>query len=67
MPLPQPWKPFLLTTGAGLGHLAGHHAEKDLQESQRGSGQDAPAFRCVLEQQLGRLGVGRLRPKWNNS
>ncbi len=25
------------------------HAEKDLEESQRGSGQDAPACRCPLE------------------
>ena len=37
------------------GHLAGRqddHAEKDLEESQRGSGQDAPACRCPLEQEL---------------
>jgi hypothetical protein len=28
------------------------HAEKDLEESPRGSGQDAPASRCPLEQDL---------------
>ena len=28
------------------------HAEKDLKENQRGSGQDSPATRCPLEQEL---------------
>ena len=43
--------------GAGLGYhdLGGwldNHAEKDLAESQKGTGQVAPASRCPLEQEL---------------
>ena len=36
------------------------HAEKDLKENQRGSGQDSPATRCPLEQEL----LGR-HPQWH--
>jgi hypothetical protein len=32
--------------------LAAQHAEKDVEENQRGSGQDAPASRCPLELEL---------------
>ncbi len=39
-----------------LGGWQDDHAEKDFEESQRVSGQDAPAFRCPLEQEL----LGRL-------
>jgi hypothetical protein len=35
-----------------LGGWQDDHDEKDVEESQRGSGQDAPASRCPLEQQL---------------
>ena len=43
-----------------LGGLQDDHAEKDVEESQRGSGQDVPSFRCPLEQEpLGR------RPQWH--
>jgi hypothetical protein len=35
-----------------LGDWKDDHVEKDLEESQRGSGQDAPACRCPLEQEL---------------
>jgi hypothetical protein len=39
-----------------LGGWQDDHAEKDLEESQRGSGQDDPACRCPLEREglLGR-------------
>ena len=43
-----------------LGGWQDDHAEKDVEESQRGSGQDAPACRCPLEQEL----LGR-RPQWH--
>ena len=39
------------------------HAEKDLEESQRGSGQDATVCRCPLEQEL----LGRLPQGHNHS
>ena len=35
-----------------LGGWQDDHAEKDVEESQRGSGQDAPARRCPLEKEL---------------
>jgi hypothetical protein len=35
-----------------LGGWQDEHAEKDLEEIQRGSGQVAPAYRCPLEQEL---------------
>ncbi len=35
-----------------MGGWQDDHAEKDLEVSQRGSGQDAPACRCPLEQEL---------------
>jgi hypothetical protein len=38
----QLWEPFLAEDGAGLG-LQDDHTENDLEESQRGSGQDEPA------------------------
>jgi hypothetical protein len=66
-------EPALLAVGfaAALGALAlddlqdlggwqDDHAEKDVEESQRGSGQDAPACRCPLEQEL----LGR-HPQWH--
>ena len=34
------------------GLVQDEHAEKDLEETQRGSGQDVPACRCPLEQEL---------------
>jgi hypothetical protein len=37
------------------------HSEKDVEESQRDSGQDAPASRYSLEQEL----LGR-RPQWHS-
>ncbi len=43
-----------------LGGWQDDHAEKDVEESQRGSGQDALACRCPLEQAL----LGR-RPQWH--
>jgi hypothetical protein len=43
-----------------LGGLQDEHAEKHLEESQRGSGQDAPASRCPLEQEL-----PERRPQWH--
>ena len=43
-----------------VGSWQDDHAEKDLEEIQRGSGQDAPACRCPLEQEL----LGR-RPQWH--
>ncbi len=43
-----------------LGGWQDDHAEEDLEESQRGSGQDALACRCALEQEV----VGR-RPEWH--
>jgi hypothetical protein len=54
-----------------LGSWQDYHAEKDLEESQRGSGQDAPASRCPLEQELLEQEVleqellGR-RPQWHS-
>ncbi len=42
-----------------LGGWLDDHAEKDLEESQRGSRQDAPTCRCPLEQEV----LGR-RPQW---
>jgi len=44
-----------------LGGWQDDHAEKDVKESQRGSGQDAPASRYSLEQKL----LGR-RPQWHS-
>jgi len=35
-----------------LGGWQDDHAEKDIEDSQRGSGQDAPACRCPLEHEL---------------
>jgi hypothetical protein len=43
-----------------LGGWQDDRAEKDLEESQRGSGQDVPACRCPLEQEL----LVR-RPQWH--
>ncbi len=43
-----------------LGGWQDEHAEKDFEESQGGSGQDAPACRCPLEQEL----LER-RPQWH--
>jgi len=45
-----------------LGGWQDDHAEKDVEESQRGSGQDAPASRCPLQQEL----LGR-RPQWHGN
>jgi hypothetical protein len=45
-----------------LGGWQDDHAETDLEESQRGSGQDAPACRCPLEHGL----LGR-RPQWHGT
>ena len=47
-------EPFLLMTVQDLGGLQDHHAEKDVQESQRANGQDASASHCPLasEQEL---------------
>ena len=44
-----------------LGNWQDDHDEKDVEESQRGSGQDASACRCPLEQEL----LGR-HPPWHN-
>ena len=43
-----------------MGGWQDEYAEKDLEESQRGSGQDAPTSRCPLEQEL----LGR-HPQWH--
>ncbi len=43
-----------------MGGRQDDHAEKDLEESPRGSGQDAPACRCPLEEEL----LGR-RLQWH--
>jgi hypothetical protein len=45
-----------------LGGWPDDHAKKDLEDSQRGSGQDWTVFRCPFDQDL----VGR-RPQWETN
>jgi hypothetical protein len=42
-----------------LGDCQDDHTEKDVEETQRGNGQDVSVSRCPLEQEL----LGR-RPRW---
>jgi len=51
-PLLQLWEPSLMRTIQDLGDWQDDHAEKDLEECQRGSGQDVSVCRCPLEEEL---------------
>jgi hypothetical protein len=57
----QLWDPFLQGLVHNLGGWQDDHAEKDVEESRNGSGQDAPASRCPIEHD-------RLvrRPQWHS-